>query len=181
MLTWDDLEAHRLGGRLILWDPRKRGITPDGRALYMVPAVWEAVQQRPWPAIRPGESRQRTADRRAAMRNVLERFISGGNLTLNHDIAEMGSKLRRPAHRGHWEFRSVGPAMQTRIFGFFARPGAFVAFDFLGRDEVDYPRQFAADSARWCALTFHRPTLNSPYPVDTPADLAVYLQRADDA
>lgn len=170
-----------MAGRLMLWDPRKRGVMPDGRALFMVPAVWAAIHQRPWPAIKPGETKQRTADRRAAMRNVLERYISGGKLTLNHDMAELGSKLPRPEHRGHWEFRSVGPDVQTRLFGFFARPGAFVAFDFRPRDEVDYRAQFETDLARWRLLTFDRSMLVSPYPVNTPAEFEIYLERDDDA
>jgi hypothetical protein len=114
------------------------------------------------------------------MRAVLERFVAGGRVTLNHDMAELGSKLLRPQHRGHWEFRSVGPSMQTRIFGFFARPGAFVAFDFKPRDRVDFREQHALDLARWNALTFGAPYLNAPYPVITPADLSAYLEGIDD-
>lgn len=179
MLTWDELEAHLDAGTLMLWDPQKKGIMPNGRGLYMLPPVHDAMVKRRWPGVMPGERKERVQARRQAMRAVLERFILGGRLALNFDIVELGSKLPRPEHRGFWEFKSSGPWIETRLFGFFARRGAFVATDLRARNLIDYRAQHTACLLRWNALTSGRPYLDAPYPVDTPDKLNDYLDRDD--
>lgn len=179
-LTWAELDSHEGNDSLRLWTVKRPAITAGGRALYMLPEVHEAVLNRPWPAAFPGELPAKTRDRRAAMRAVLERYVIGGRLNLERDISELGSKIRRPEHRGFWSFRSQGPRVQTRLLGFFARPGAFVATGFESRDGLDYRTAFAENLARWSALTGGRPFLNSPYPVETPAHLTAYLEHQDD-
>lgn len=181
MLTWEELEAHVDAQSLVLWDPRKQGLLPVGRGLYMLPEVFEAMQKRPWPGRVPGEPKERVRERRQAMRAVLERFVIGGRLTLNWDIAELGSKILRPEHRGFWEFRSAGPWVETRLFGFFARRGAFLATDLQAREEIDYRAQFTSCLAKWNGLTGGRPYVADPYPVDKPEHLLDYLNRDDDA
>lgn len=180
LLTWTELDSHEGDGSLKLWTVKRAAISAEGRALYMLPDVHEAVLDRPWPAAYPGEPASRTRDRRTAMRSVLERYVVGGRLNLERDLSELGSKIRRPEHRGFWAFRSQGPRVQTRLLGFFARPGAFVATGFEPRDNLDYRAAFADNRARWTALTGGRPVLNSPYPVETPSDLAAYLEHEDD-
>lgn len=180
MLTWDELEAHLVAGTLMLWDPRKQGVRPSGRGLYMLPSVYQAMSARPWLGTVPGERKEHVKARRQAMRAVLERFTIGGRLTLNWDIAELGSKIRRPTHRGFWEFKSSGPWVETRLFGFFARQGAFVALALKAREGIDYRQEYSSCRAEWSKLTGGRPCLDNPYPVDTPADLDGYLERDDD-
>jgi hypothetical protein len=175
MLTWSELEVHVTAGRLMLWDPKKQGVTPGGRGLYMLPCVYDSVLKKPWPGTAAGESKDRVRSRRQAMRQVLERFVLGGRLNLNTDIAELGSKIHRPEHRGFWEFRSMGPWVETRLFGFFARVGAFVATDLQARDGIDFRAQHASCLGKWNLLTGSRPVLAAPYPVGTPAELEVYL------
>ncbi|MBO9519774.1 MAG: hypothetical protein J7493_17080 [Porphyrobacter sp.] len=181
MLTWPDLEALVQAGQLKLWDPRRNGkVLPNGRALYMVPAVFDAILQKPWPGTMPGERADRVRDRRLAMRQVLERYVLGGLLNLERDIAELGSKIRRPAHRGFWEFRSQGPSTETRLFGFFARPGAFVATEFASRDVVDFRVRFESSTEIWKNLAGGRACMMSPYPVEKPEHLTKYIDRDDD-
>ncbi|KRA81633.1 hypothetical protein ASD76_14010 [Altererythrobacter sp. Root672] len=183
MLTWTDLEALVQDGHLILWDPRKHGkVLPNGRALYMVPAVFDAILNGPWPGTMPGDRLSLARERKMAMRQVLERYVIGGHLNLERDIAELGSKILRPEHRGFWQFRSQGPWVETRLFGFFARPGAFVATDFAARDAVgDYRVRYSSSSATWAALAGSIPFMMGPYPVETPEHLQSYLDRDDDA
>lgn len=167
-------------GALRIWDPDGTGAVPRGRVLYMTPEVFESVLQRPWPGIAPGEMPRVTKDRRTAMKAVLRRFVIGGRVNLEIDMAELGSKLPRPEHRGVWEFRSGMPATQTRIFGFFARPGAFVALDLKARDEIDFRQQCREAYSAWATLTGGAAYLNAPYPVKTAVEFAVYLDREDD-
>jgi hypothetical protein len=181
MLTWDDLEALLRAGKLKLWDPKRLGkVPPDGRALYMLPDVFEAVLDKPWPSAGRGEPAARTRERRSYMRRVLERYVTGGIINLNSDLAEMGSKLPKPHHRGWWEFRSQGPSVQTRLFGFFARRGAFVATGFRSKEMLSYKDQFAADASEWATLAGGAPYLDTIYPVDSPDHLEFYLTRETD-
>lgn len=91
-----------------------------------------------------------------------------------------------PAMRGFWEFRSGLPVEQTRLFGFFARPGAFVATSFHPRgkfggaaDPAWLAEQKAAVSV-WKGLFGTASYLESPWPVLTKAQFAEYLERSDD-
>jgi hypothetical protein len=151
--------------------------------LYMLPDAFDGIQSRPWPAAE-GESPSRTKARRSAMRTALERYVDGSSLNLNYDIKELGTKNVDEKMRGFWEFRSQGPMEETRLFGFFARPGAFIATDFQPRgqyeSELDWLSQQTGCEARWRALCGDRPYMMAPWPVRVRADLAQYLEREDD-
>lgn len=111
-----------------------------------------------------GDSMERTKQRRAAMRMVVERYVKGHFLLVEVDIAELGSKVHRPQHRGWWEFRSGKPDAETRLLGFFARPSGFVATGFLPRPGIDFQARHRVCLARWNDLTTGRPFLDEPYP-----------------
>lgn len=183
MLTWQQLEQLRHDGRLVRWKVGGREVSDEGRGLYILPDVHEAFSQRPWPASQ-GENPNRTRERRAAMRQVLERFVLGHAMRLNYDLKELGSEARNSAMQGYWEFRSQGRMTETRLFGFFARPGAFVATAFQGRDQFSTSRHWRDRrqkcQALWNALTDNATYMNNPWPAVQAADLEVYLARIDD-
>lgn len=144
----------------------------------MLPDVRDEVDNQPWPGA-DGEHPRRTAERRIAMRQVLERYVTGNALLIRRDIKELGSDPVRPHMRGYWEFRSQGRMEETRLFGFFARPGAFVATAFKGRgtfgSQSDWDTQHAACEARWNQLTGGAAYMTEPWPVQLRRELDVYL------
>lgn len=119
------------------------------------------------------------------MRTALERYCNGSAINLNRDMKELGSKDANRSMRGYWEYRSQGPMEETRLFGFFARPGAFVATDFQPRgqyvSQADWDAQRASCEGRWVVLTKKRPYMTDPWPVRLRNELSVYLDRADDS
>lgn len=149
----------------------------------MTADVFERFTARPWPASQ-GENPQRTRERRSAMRMVLERFIRGDVLVLNQEIKELGSRDTNLGMRNYWEFRSQGRMTETRLFGFFARPGAFVATDFQPRDifetQDDWDRQRDKCRATWAIFSGGNSPIQSPWPVQTRAALAAYLNREEE-
>lgn len=154
-----------------------------GRCLYMLNDVFDRFENKPWPTAE-WERPQLTRDRRRAMRMVVERFVKGENINLRYDLKELGSdKVINANMKGYWEFRSGPPNEQTRLFGFFARPGAFVATEFALRgdyvDNADWRAQRQACQKQWEQLTSEA-YLAEPWPVLTGADLAEYLERDDD-
>jgi len=182
MLTWHDMEAMRESQVLCRWQV-PGGQPARGRALYMTPNVHLQLMERPWPAI-DGERPRRTQDRRSAMLNVLGRFVRGDALVLEKDIKELGSKRADDRFRGYWEFRSQGPMTETRLFGFFPRPGAFLGTFFAGRDEFGPHADPSWLSRRrdcqgvWDSLT-RCSYLTSPWIVTTRAHLRAYTERTD--
>lgn len=182
MLTWSDLEGHAAAGKLVRWTHNGKPPITGGRALYMVPNVYDALQSKPWPGS-DGESPRHTAERRSAMRQVLERFTLGKNMLLNRDVKELGSDPIRENMRGYWEFRSQGRMEETRLFGFFARPGAFVATDFCGRGafqaQADWEAQKNSCLAAWTSLFPKAFFITSPFPVRNKIVLSKYLNSED--
>jgi hypothetical protein len=148
----------------------------------MLRYVFDRFEGRPWPDAQ-GEDPRHTQQRRTAMRQVLERFVKGHALVLARDIKELGSRDRAQHMRGYWEFRSQGRMTETRLFGFFARPGAFIATDFQSRDlytgQADWDDQRARCGAQWSGLT-DKDWYVGPWPVELRAHLATYLDRDDD-
>lgn len=189
MLTWEDLEGHREAGRLVKYTAGLPATGTDGRCLYMLPDVFEAFQKRPWPSTEY-MSPHILRERRAAMRQVLERYVKGLHLNVNYDIKELGSELLNPEMRGLFEFRSGPPIEQTRLFGFFARPGAFVATSFRSRGEFEvtdgedkhspWASEFANSTAAWHNIFGAETYLSKPWPVGTLAELLDYMTHADD-
>lgn len=180
LLTWMELEAHVSAMSLVLWDPQRKGVADDGRALYMTPNLFRQMREGPWPGKDLDRSAAATRERRAAMRMVIERFINGAYLKNELEIAELGSRLLKPQHRGFWEFKSGKPDIETRMFGFFARRGAFVGLSLRARDEVNFATEYVKCKSEWDGLTGGRPVLDTPYPVVTQNDLRMYLTREDD-
>jgi hypothetical protein len=182
MLTWRDLEAMCRAKTLWRWTPGGRKQPTDGRCLYLLDDVREAFIARPWPGAE-GRGPGQVAVRRGAMLNVLERYVEGLPLRVNADIKELGTKRRDANMRGYWEFRSQGPRTQTRLFGFFARPGAFLATAFEPRDiyqdPADWLAQRRACQQRWNAVTRNAKFCVSPWPVETRASLQAYLEITD--
>lgn len=187
MLTWPDLETHVVAGRLIRWTHDGKASPADGRALYMVPEVYEGVQNRHWPAS-DGERPAHTADRRAAMRAVLRRYVVGDALLIRRDLKELGSPIDGAPNvrmRGYWEFRSQGRMEETRLFGFFARPGAFVATAFKARGEFrkgmqsDWNAQREKCGIEWHRVFADRRFLSEPWPMLTRDQMSAYLERYD--
>lgn len=183
MLTWRQLEHLCEEQRLVRW---RIAIDqpPKGRSLYMVPDVAEAISNRPWPDS-VGEKPAHTAERRSAMHSLIRRFVRGDAINLDRDIKDLGSKKAKNEMRGYWEFRSQGRMTETRMFGFFARRGAFVATDFQSRglfgNEGD-PRwleQRNRCEQTWRDLAGAASYLVSPWPVRIRAQLAEYLVRED--
>lgn len=189
MLTWAVLETHVANGTLRRWSLYGDEKTvSDGRMLYMLPDVLNAIDQRPWPGSE-GERPSHTADRRSAMRMVLKRFVKGDMLNLRRDIKELGSHIDKsidPKMKGYWEFRSQGRMEETRLFGFFARPGAFVATDFKGRgdfakgNQAQWNAQRVSCRSKWDALFPTEPPIRKPWPVHTRSHLNAYLERSND-
>jgi len=120
------------------------------------------------------------------MRAVLERYVIGAHLNLNYDMKELGSLKPDAAMQGFWEFRSGLPVEQTRLFGFFARPGAFVATSFQPRGNFGGVSDPAWQAVRqegelhWRALFESVDYMKMPWPVSTKAQFNVYLDRQDD-
>jgi hypothetical protein len=182
LLTWAQLRGF-CPEKLVHWVPPGRDTCAEGRCLYLLPAVSRQLSARPWPDSR-GESVQRTSQRRGAMFAVMEAFVDGARLVLNGDIKELGSEdPLRPNMRGYWALRSQGLRTQTRLLGFFARPGAFVATDFGSRDRLNlpngWPNSRRVSTTRWNALTGRAAYLDSPWPVSSTEKLSIYLDRCD--
>lgn len=182
MLTWNDLVALCEAGKLKqLTFGRLSQTAPNGRVLYMLPDVYDRFENRPWPAS-DGERPQRTRDRRAAMRAVLQRYVTGKMLNFQFDMKELGSRSPPDlAMKGFWEFRSGQPMTETRLFGFFACKGAFVATDFVPRDILTSKRVWAIvrrrGGIRWKRIAGSEPYLEAPWPVVTKADLLEYIEH----
>jgi len=179
MLTWRDLIALCDAGRLARWTQRPGGTVAKGdRVLFMLPEIYEAFQQASWPGS-DGEDPRRTASRRTAMRAVLNRYVTGKVLVIRADIKELGTDPKREKMRGLWEFRSQGAIPETRLLGFFARPGAFVAleFDSRGRYEGDGEWVKAKDRCdqAWSRLVGQIPYQNTPWPVTLRSEMMEYL------
>jgi hypothetical protein len=180
MLTWVDLVALSDADKLRAWLPSRANATEVGeRVLFMLPDVHESFESAPWPSS-SGERAAATRERRAAMRSVLTRFVKGHVLNLRNDIKELGSQDADPSMRGFWEFRSQGPMSETRLFGYFALKGAFVATDFRSRGDFDgnpgeWKRTRHSSRLLWDSLTSHASPLQSPWPVLTRADLKEYI------
>lgn len=181
MLTWDDIKGLCDCGAGILWLPRGyTEVPPEGRALVMLPNVYQEFCHGTWfaPA---GEPSARTRERKASLRLVLERYVKGHHLNLNRDIKELGTKKINAAMRGCWEFRSHPPKEETRLFGFFARPGAFIAVSFQARGKFvtqnDWQVQRNLCHGYWNSLTGTVPYMTGPWPVLLSADLAEYTER----
>lgn len=188
MLTWTELETHVAGEILVRWTHNGKPPQEGGRALYMLPGVYRDFEERRWPAS-DGEAPRHTAERRAAMRAVLKRFTLGDGILIRRDLKELGSPIDKApgvAMRGYWEFRSQGRREETRLFGFFARPGAFVATAFKGRGEfregvqLDWDNQREQCLVEWRKLTGEKQPMRDPWPVVTRDDLAIYLEVTDD-
>lgn len=189
MLTWSDLELQVAEGRLCRWIVYKgQAARAGGRVLYMTPDVQDAVDNRLWPSS-DGEKPAHTAERRAAMRAVLKRFVTGKSLNIRRDIKELGSPLdgsTKPDMQGFWEFRSQGRMEETRLFGFFARPGAFVATAFKGRGDfgggvqADWDLQRDECIAAWHFLFPTNDYMTTPWPVLTKDHLQQYLESSDE-
>lgn len=184
MLTWRELEALcDLQGPLVRWRLGARPTPLGGRAIYMERGVHASFTDRPWPAS-GGEDPRTTRTRQAAMRTVLERFVRGDAVRLKYDIKELGTKSRNETMRGYFSIRSQGPMTETRLLGFFARHGAFVATAFEPRDrfvtQADWDEQRDRCGETWTRLVGHAPFLTDPWPVETRDHLSTYL-RAQDA
>jgi hypothetical protein len=179
MLTWTDLEALRHAGQLVKWLPSGASeVPPGGRALYMIPKVFDEFSTGTWFAPRT-EAATVTRRRKAALRAVLSRFVHGHFMNNNWDIKELGTKKVDQTMRGYWEFRSQPPQEETRLFGFVPLPGAFVATDFQPRGnfltQAHWLAQRQSCQAVWDALTGNSPYLSSPWPLRTRGDLEAYL------
>lgn len=187
MLTWTDLENHVAAERLVRWSIHGKPPKADGRALYMTPRVHTQFTEAPWPGSE-GENPRHTAERRSAMRAALQRFVDGKAVLLRRDLKELGSlvdKPLKPTMRGYWEFRSQGRMEETRLFGFFARPGAFVATAFKGRGEFrpncpgDWDDQKKKCEGSWNDLFPTEDYYSALWPVLTKDHLANYLESSD--
>jgi hypothetical protein len=188
MLTWTELETHVAEKALSRWTHDGKHPVAGGRALYMLPSVFTDFETKAWPASE-GENRAHTKERRLAMRAALKRYTLGDQLVIRRDLKELSSPLDgglKVHMRGYWEFRSQGRREETRLFGFFARPGAFVATAFKGRGEfregvqADWDAQHAECEANWKTLTSSASYLTDPWPMFTRAQMAVYLENVND-
>lgn len=179
MLTWSDLEVLCEARKLTRWKgpPVPRGLKP--RFLYLTSEVHDQIANRPWPSA-DGERPDRTALRRTAMRAVLHRFSQGHMLNVNRDMKELGSRDVNAQMRGFWEFRSQGPIHETRLFGFFARRGAFVGLRFGSRDgmqDADFETELGHCNQIWQELFSDAEPLSEPWPVLARPDLEEYLNE----
>lgn len=179
MLTWANLEMLRQAGQLVKWLPSPlTEVPPEGRALYMTPAVYAEFTTGGWFAP-VSETQAMTRRRQAALRNVLSRYVRGHFLNLNWDIKELGTKNVNAAMRGYWEFRSQPPQEETRLFGFVPFKGAFVGTDFQPRGKFqlqsDWLAQRVSCQQVWDTLTGQAPYLDNPWPVRTKSNLEAYL------
>jgi hypothetical protein len=188
MLTWEALELHRSDGKLVSWMAGKKQTRLNGRCLYMFPDVFDAFVKKPWPATMSHTPRE-LKNRRLAMRAVLERFVLGGWINVEDDLKELGSMRLDGSMRGLFEFRSGLPIEQTRLFGFFALPGAFVATSFRARGEFDveegddpqrpWDMERLSSEATWRGLFRKEEYVLNPWPVLTQEKLDTYLEAAN--
>lgn len=115
------------------------------------------------------------------MRQVLERYVLGRGLNVNYDMKELGSLKNDASMRGFWEFRSGPPSEQTRLFGFFALQGGFVATSFKSRarfggaSDPAWEKERSAGEAVWKELFPDAAYLTSPWPVKMSRDFRMYL------
>ena len=182
MLTWEQLEKHVVDGRLMKWTCGLKQTPDAGRVLYVLPEVYEALTQKPWPAS-DGERHVHTKERRQAMRQVLERFVKGHAMLVNREVKELGSASMLTHMRGYWEFRSMGRMEETRLFGFFARTGAFVATAFCARGsftkQADWDRRRQLCDKLWAGIFPNDSFLDEPWPVNAKPEMNSYLDRVD--
>jgi hypothetical protein len=111
------------------------------------------------------------------MRQVLERFCEGSHVNIGYDLKELGSEHLSQQMRGFWAFRSQGPIEQTRLFGFFAAKGAFIATSFRARGELSghlWLAERSSSQARWDGISNGKSYLSAPWPVLTRAHLKEY-------
>ncbi|RYZ90713.1 MAG: hypothetical protein EOP06_07590 [Proteobacteria bacterium] len=115
---------------------------------------------------------------------MLERFVKGDALLHERDLKELSFGGQRPAMRGYWEIRSQGRMEETRLFGFFARPGALVGTGFEGKGRLlsgdDYKARRAACGKIWDALLPGCRWIQDPWPVETKDHMYSYLNRVED-
>jgi hypothetical protein len=151
----------------------------------MLGDVFDAVQKRPWETTQSLSPAVLKA-RRQAMRAVLERYIIGAHLNFNVDMKELGSLKPDSSMQGFWEFRSGLPVEQTRLFGFFARPGAFLATSFQprgkfgGMSDPAWKVEREEGEKRWRALFGDKEYIKMPWPVASKDQFFQYLDRKDD-
>jgi len=186
-LTWVELQQHAAAGILRPWLGGFTEIPPAGRALYMTGDVYEKYQVSPWPMTMPQTPRG-MRERRTAMKAVLRRYVSGGHMNIRYDLKELGSESINTQMQGFWEFRSGPPIEQTRLFGFFARPGAFVATSFRARGELEangnqsahdpWANERVLAETTWQALFPNHKYLCEPWPAMTQESLNFYLDNA---
>lgn len=177
MLTWDQLEALCADKVLARWTSPPPAPGFKRRLLYMAADVHESISLRPWPDA-DGERPQRTAVRRQAMRALLNRYARGEGLNLGRDIKELGTRDVDASMRSFWEFRSQGPIHETRLFGFFARPAAFVALSFgsrAGMVDADFEAERASCQQAWDDIADQAMPLDEPWPVRLRSELESYL------
>lgn len=186
MLTWAEIEAQRANGRLVLWLPSPRmQIEAGSRCLYMLKSVHDAFDARPWPSTQPLSPAIEKL-RRQTMRAVLSRYVTGKGLNYGSDMKELGSRTVDTKFNGFWEFRSQPPKEETRLFGYFARPGAFVATSFKGRGSfggIDHSSWLAEQQhceQEWRNLFGPKAYMKKPWPVRMKTELKAYLDRDDD-
>lgn len=179
-----ELEQHAAAGILISWLGGFAEIPPAGRALYMTGEVYEKYQVAPWPQTIPQTPRG-MKERRTAMKAVLRRYVAGGHMNIRYDLKELGSEHVNADMQGFWEFRSGPPVEQTRLFGFFARPGAFIATSFRARGELEasggqsahdpWLNERVTAEATWQTLFPNQRYMREPWPTMTQASLNFYV------
>lgn len=190
LLTWAELEQHAAAGILMSWLGGFAEIPSDGRALYMTREVYEKYQVAPWPVTMPQTPRG-MKERRTAMKAVLRRYVGGGHMNIRYDLKELGSENVNTDMQGFWEFRSGPPVEQTRLFGFFARPGAFVATSFRARGELEASGDQAAHDpwlnervsaeSTWQTMFPNRRYMREPWPAITQDSLYPYVDNAHES
>lgn len=183
MLTWSELIALCEAGRLVKWTQRAESATATGdRVLYMLPEVYAKFQTAPWPGS-VGEDPRKTRERRTAMRAVLNRYVTGKALVIRADLKELGTDPQREKMRGLWEFRSQGRITETRLLGFFASPGAFVAIEFEARDVYEGEGEWVKAKKRcdkaWNLLTQQASYMMDPWPVTLRSEMTEYTDAPD--
>jgi hypothetical protein len=117
---------------------------PDKRRIFVVPSVIEMLDG-PW-------STAHISRRAGAARALLESFLQGdqmvGRMPPSKKVNTVIALLEPPAENV-WEFRIGTPRPGMRILGRFAEQDAFVATNWLNREDFRDPVSGDDDTRKW--------------------------------
>lgn len=179
-LTKKEIQDICDAGALIQWRPKTVAGSLDRRVVFLDPTTYADFNAPTW-SRDPLNTKDDPQSRRRQFYATVENFTSGGTPRPN-----LALKLLKPTSEEFenlWEFRSMPPEPQTRLFGYMAAPGCFIGLWFGLRSYLgDFNNPNWSQTAKLCSTKFsnlfpqHHPMHCTP-PVDTVSQLRNYIDE----